>query len=77
MHPPNPDLPQVYPDVGVSAMLKNQWTDAAFGFSSLNDRRPGREGDDIIVIAAPDPPGASDVMRISEGGWLVGSWVAG
>lgn len=30
--------PQVYPDVGVAAMLKNQWTDATFGFASLNDR---------------------------------------
>jgi hypothetical protein len=49
-------------------MLKNQWSDAAFGFSSLNDRCPVLKGDDIIVIAAPDPPGASDVMRISDGG---------
>ena len=48
-------MPQVYPDMGVSAMLKNQWTDAAFGFASLNDRKPAAEDDDIVVVAAPDP----------------------
>lgn len=59
---------QVYPDVGVAAMLKNQWTDAPFGFASLNDRRPVAADDDIVVLAAPDPPGADDAMRISQGG---------
>lgn len=54
-------------------MLKNQWTDAPFGFASLNDRRPVAEGDDIVVLAAPDPPGADDAIRISQGGWPLGA----
>jgi hypothetical protein len=54
-------------------MLKNQWTDAAFGFASLNDRRPVQAEDDVIVLAAPDPPGADDAIRISSGGgWGLG-----
>lgn len=63
---PTPIAPQVYPDVGVSAMLKNQWEDATFGFSSLNDRVPVEPTDDIIVLAAPDPQGADDAIRISQ-----------
>lgn len=55
-HPTGTSIPtQVYPDVGVSAMLKNQWTDAAFSFASLNDRKPVQPEDDIVVLAAPDP----------------------
>lgn len=64
---PGKRIRAVYPDVGVAAMLKNQWTDAPFGFASLNDRRPVAEGDDIVVLAAPDPPGADDAIRISQG----------
>ncbi|KAL4422848.1 hypothetical protein ABPG75_009045 [Micractinium tetrahymenae] len=63
---PGKRIRAVYPDVGVAAMLKNQWTDAPFGFASLNDRRPVSEDDDIVVLAAPDPPGADDAIRISE-----------
>ncbi|KAL4448843.1 hypothetical protein ABPG77_007560 [Micractinium sp. CCAP 211/92] len=64
---PGKRIRAVYPDVGVAAMLKNQWTDAPFGFASLNDRRPVAADDDIVVLAAPDPPGADDAMRISQG----------
>lgn len=48
-------------------MLKNQWTDAAFGFASLNDRAPVAPEDDIVVLAAPDPQGADEAIRISQG----------
>jgi hypothetical protein len=74
--PAFPFLPQVYPDAGVSAMLKNQWADAAFNFASLNDRRPVADDDDIVVLAAPDPPGADDAIHISQrapAGWRVGA----
>ncbi len=48
---------QVYPDVGVAAMLKNQWTDATFGFASLNDRWVGvhRAGRAAHALAAALP----------------------
>lgn len=48
---------QIYPDMGVAAMLKNQWQDAEFAFASLSDRSPVSEDDDLIVLAAPDPQG--------------------
>jgi hypothetical protein len=60
-------LGQIYPDVGVSAMLRNQWTDAAFEFAALNDRKPVTEQDDIVVLAAPDPMGADAAIRITQG----------
>lgn len=56
----------IYPDAGVAAMLKNQWMDASFNFGSLNDRKPVQPDDTVIVLAAPDPPGLSDVMRITK-----------
>ncbi|KAI7838252.1 hypothetical protein COHA_007941 [Chlorella ohadii] len=62
---PGKKIRAVYPDVGVAAMLKNQWTDATFGFASLNDRKPVAAEDEIIVLAAPDPQGADDAIRIS------------
>lgn len=55
--------PQIYPDMGVTAMLKNQWPDATFAFASLNDRRPVAADDAIVVMAAPDPPGARGARR--------------
>ena len=48
---------QIYPDMGVAAMLKNQWQDAEFAFASLSDRNLVSEDDDLIVLAAPDPQG--------------------
>ena len=46
-------------------MLKNQWADTAFSISSLNDRTPTQPGDDIIVLASPDPQG----MRFEKNEW--------
>lgn len=48
---------QVYPDTGVAAMLKNSWTDCSYKISSLIDRRPVDDEDEVIIIAAPDPLG--------------------
>lgn len=50
-------LVQIYPDMGVAAMLKNQWQDAGFSFASLSDRNPVSDDDDLIILAAPDPQG--------------------
>lgn len=54
----------VYPDAGVAAMLSHQWQDRSFSISSLNDRRPIKADDELLVIACPDPPGADDCMRV-------------
>ena len=43
--------------MGVAAMLKNQWTDMTFSVASLADRKPVSEGDDLVIVAAPDPQG--------------------
>lgn len=48
---------QVYPDLGVAQMLKNQWQNATFRISSLGNRRAFEDDDELIVIAAPDPQG--------------------
>ena len=51
---------QVYPDMGVAAMLKNQWPEVAFKFASLSDRKPVSEEDELVVLAAPDPQSEPD-----------------
>jgi hypothetical protein len=63
---PNARLRAIYPDAGVAAMLRNQWTDAAFEFASLNDRIAVAAEDQIVVAAAPDPPGLDGLMRIGK-----------
>lgn len=63
---PDAKLRAVYPDAGVAAMLRNQWSDATFTISSLNDRQPVEDSDEIIVIAAPDPPTLDSLMNISR-----------
>ena len=55
MHQHCTTMLQVYPDMGVAAMLKNQWPDVPFNFASLSDRKPVSEEDDLVVLAAPDP----------------------
>lgn len=47
-------------------MLKSLWKDQGitFGISSLLDRRPLEEDDTLVVIAAPDPQGAEDVIKV-------------
>ncbi|DBA86430.1 hypothetical protein WJX79_010680 [Trebouxia sp. C0005] len=57
------NIKAIYPDMGVAAMLKNQWPDAGFNFASLSDRKPVSEDDDLIVLAAPDPQGLEAVKK--------------
>lgn len=56
----------IYPDAGVAAMLRNQWSDATFSVSSLNDRKPVDDEDELIVMAAPDPPSLDKIVKISN-----------
>ncbi|EXB50593.1 hypothetical protein L484_001174 [Morus notabilis] len=44
----------IFPDAGASALLKYKWKDAAFGFSSLSDRKPVESEDEIMVMVVPD-----------------------
>ncbi|KAK9130062.1 hypothetical protein Sjap_010549 [Stephania japonica] len=44
----------IFPDAGAAALLKYRWKDAAFGFSSLSDRKPVESEDEIVVMVVPD-----------------------
>lgn len=49
-------------------MLKDLWKDQdlTFGIASLLDRKPLTEDDSLVVIAAPDPQGADETIRVSN-----------
>ncbi|XP_057513995.1 uncharacterized protein LOC130795775 [Actinidia eriantha] len=57
----------IFPDAGAAALLKYRWQDAAFGFSSLSDRKPVSSEDDIIVMVVPDYQMLQYVERIASG----------
>ncbi|XP_031505043.1 uncharacterized protein LOC116267453 [Nymphaea colorata] len=44
----------VFPDAGAAALLKYRWKDASFGFSSLSDRKPVDNEDEVVVLVLPD-----------------------
>ncbi|KAG6750493.1 hypothetical protein POTOM_044989 [Populus tomentosa] len=54
----------VFPDAGAAALLKYLWKDAAFGFSSLSDRKPVQIEDDIVVMVVPDYQMLEKVQKI-------------
>ncbi|XP_030545541.1 uncharacterized protein LOC115751717 [Rhodamnia argentea] len=56
----------VFPDAGAAALLKYRWQDAAFGFSSLSDRKPVENEDEIIVMVVPDYQMLEYVERIAS-----------
>lgn len=56
----------VFPDAGAAALLKYQWKDAAFGFSSLTDRKPVAEEDEIVVMVVPDYQMLGSVEKIAS-----------
>ncbi|KAF8038778.1 hypothetical protein BT93_B1357 [Corymbia citriodora subsp. variegata] len=56
----------VFPDAGAAALLKYRWQDAAFGFSSLSDRKPVEKEDEIIVMVVPDYQMLEYVERIAS-----------
>ncbi|XP_057497465.1 uncharacterized protein LOC130782215 [Actinidia eriantha] len=57
----------IFPDAGAAALLKYRWQDAAFGFSSLSDRKPVSSEAEIIVMVAPDYQMLEYVERIASG----------
>lgn len=65
---------QLYPDMGVAAMLKNQWPEVSFRIGSLGDRSPIGPDDDVIVLAAPDPQGMCAATRYRTCGHSVTFW---
>ncbi|XP_027159926.1 uncharacterized protein LOC113761238 isoform X1 [Coffea eugenioides] len=56
----------IFPDAGATALLKYRWKDAAFGFSSLGDRKPVTRDDEIVVMVVPDYQMLEYVERIAS-----------
>lgn len=56
----------IFPDAGAAALLKYKWQDAAFGFSSLSDRKPVENEDEIVVMVVPDYQMLGYVERITS-----------
>ncbi|XP_047318578.1 uncharacterized protein LOC124921915 [Impatiens glandulifera] len=56
----------IFPDAGSAALLKYKWQDASFGFSSLSDRKPVDNEDEIIVMVVPDYQMLSYVEKIAS-----------
>ncbi|XP_043718818.1 uncharacterized protein LOC122666810 [Telopea speciosissima] len=56
----------IFPDAGAAALLKYRWKDAAFGFSSLSDRKPVEDGDELVVMVVPDYQMLEYVERIAS-----------
>lgn len=66
-------LVQLYPDIGVASMLKNQWgPDVAFQIAAVNDREPVAEDDELVVLAAPDPQSAQFLSAFGSARGIVG-----
>lgn len=53
----------IFPDAGAAALLKYRWKDAAFRFSSLTDRKPVEDDDEIVVMVVPDYQMLESVQR--------------
>lgn len=56
----------IFPDAGAAALLKYKWKDARFGFSSLGDRKPVDNEDEVVVMVVPDYQMLEYVERIAS-----------
>ncbi|GAB2282392.1 hypothetical protein Dimus_016937 [Dionaea muscipula] len=56
----------IFPDAGAAALLQHRWKDAAFGISSLSDRKPVGIEDEIVVMVVPDYQMLEYVERIAS-----------
>jgi len=66
----------LYPDAGVAAMLKSQWSGSdrdasspplSFDIAAITDRTPVRSGtDDVVVLAAPDPQSLAAAVKAAD-----------
>ncbi|CAK0787516.1 hypothetical protein CVIRNUC_010736 [Coccomyxa viridis] len=54
----------LYPDMGVAAMLRNEWQDCNFGIAAINERNACTAEDEVLIIAAADPQGLNEARRI-------------
>lgn len=59
-------LKAIFPDAGAAALLKHLWSDASFGFGSLNDRRPITSDDEVVVLVVPDYQMIAEVQKIAS-----------
>ncbi|EIE23477.1 hypothetical protein COCSUDRAFT_65935 [Coccomyxa subellipsoidea C-169] len=57
----------LYPDMGVAAMLRNEWKDRDFEIAAISERSAVAEGDDLVIIAAVDPQGLNEAKRVAAG----------
>ncbi|KAJ8480238.1 hypothetical protein OPV22_023965 [Ensete ventricosum] len=55
----------IFPDAGAAALLKYQWADANFGFSSLSDRKPVDNEDEVVIMVVPDYQMLEYVERVA------------
>ncbi|KAG6466263.1 hypothetical protein ZIOFF_075934 [Zingiber officinale] len=62
----NQKVKAIFPDAGAAALLKYQWKDAKFGFSSLGDRKPVDNEDEVVVMVVPDYQMLENVERIAS-----------
>ncbi|XP_074585081.1 uncharacterized protein LOC141840891 [Curcuma longa] len=62
----NQRVKAIFPDAGAAALLKYQWKDAKFGFSSLGDRKPVDNEDEVVVMVVPDYQMLENVERIAS-----------
>lgn len=62
----NQRVKAIFPDAGATALLRHQWQDSAFGFSSLGDRNPVDKEDKIVVMVVPDYQMLGYVERIAS-----------
>lgn len=56
----------IFPDAGAAALLNYQWKDVSFGFSSLSDRKPIDDEDEVAVMIVPDYQMLEYVERIAS-----------
>ena len=57
---------QLYPDMGVAAMLRNEWKDRSFGIAAINERGACSDEDELLIIAAADPQGNLKGLHIES-----------
>lgn len=63
-HIPTKKFKALFPDMGVTAMLRSLWSDATFEISTLRSKTPVMKEGEVIVIAAPDPLSLEDCRKV-------------
>lgn len=63
-HAPTKTFKALFPDMGVTAMLRSLWSDATFEIGTLRSKTRVMKDEEIIVIAAPDPLSLEDCRKV-------------